>query len=274
MSEIERALVLGGGGVAGIAWTTGVLAGLATNGVDVAATARKIVGTSAGATVAAQVTSDLTLPELLERQINPALHTPELASGVAMDELWTTLQQIYESSRDATERLRGFGAMALAADTVPEPERRRVIEARLPSRTWPERDLVIVAVAALTGELTLFGPGSGVDLVDAVAASCAVPGVWPPVTIDGVRYIDGGVRSIANADLAAGHDRVLVIAPMPEPLPGFEATGGAVEVVEPDEASAAAFGLDPLAPETRVPCAKAGYAQGVAVSERVAAMWR
>ncbi|MET7458923.1 patatin-like phospholipase family protein [Nonomuraea sp. NPDC005501] len=273
MSEIKRALVLGGGGVAGIAWATGVLAALAANGVDVPATADKIIGTSAGSAVAAQITSGLSMPELLERQTNPALQAPELRSGVEMDQLWAVIQEIYESSRDRVERLRGFGAMALAADTVPEAERRRVIEGRLPVHTWPERDLVIVAVEALTGETALFGPGSGVELVDAVAASCAIPGVWPPVTIDGVRYIDGGVRSAANADLASGHDRILVIAPMPEPVEGFEATGGKVEVVGPDEASLAAFGADPLAPEVRGPAAEAGYAQGAALAARIAELW-
>lgn len=270
MSEIKRALVMGGGGVAGIAWTTGVLA---AGGVDVAGSADKIVGTSAGSTVAAQVTSGLTFPELLERQTDPALQAPELQSGVPMDQLWATFQKIYESTGDPAEQRRRVGAMALATDTVSEAERRQVIEARLPVHTWPERDIVVVAVEAVTGEPALFGPGSGVALVDAVAASCAVPGVWPPVTIDGVRYVDGGVRSSANADLASGYDRILILAPMPELLPGFEAVGGKVEVIEPDEASVAAAGADPLDPAVRGVSAEAGYAQGAALADRVAALW-
>ncbi|HUR03291.1 MAG TPA: patatin-like phospholipase family protein [Nonomuraea sp.] len=273
MSEIKRALVMGGGGVTGIAWTTGVLAALAAGGLDVAGSADKIIGTSAGSAVAAQITSGLSLPELLERQTNPALQAPELQSGVPMDQLWATLQKIYESTGDPAEQRRKVGAMALATDTVSEAERRKVIEARLPVHNWPDRDLVIVAVEAATGEAALFGPGSGVALVDAVAASCAVPGVWPPVTIDGVRYVDGGVRSTTNADLASGYDRILILAPMPELLPGFEAVGGTIEVIEPDEASVAAAGGDPLDPAARGVSAEAGYAQGTALVDRVAALW-
>ncbi|MGP4095955.1 patatin-like phospholipase family protein [Nonomuraea sp. KM90] len=273
MSESVRALVLGGGGVAGIAWETGVLAALADGGVDVTG-ADRIIGTSAGSTVAAQITSGLPLPDLLARQADPALQTPELPSGVPMDELWAMLLQINEGPLDPVVKRREVGAMALAASTVSEARRRTVIEARLPVHEWPARDLVIVAVDARTGEPRLFGPGSGVGLVDAVAASCAVPGVWPCVTIDGARYMDGGVRTSTNADLAAGFDRVLVLAPMPElGEPSWTRLKGTVEVIEPDAVSLGAFGDNPLAPEVRTPSAEAGYAQGRAAAARVARMW-
>jgi NTE family protein len=269
----ERALVLGGGGVAGIAWATGVLAALADGGVDVTV-AERIVGTSAGAAVGAQITSGVPLPELLARQTDPARQTPELPSGVDMEALWATFQAIYESTPDPAEQRRRIGELALGASTVSEARRRAVIEARLPVHRWPERDLMIVAVDARTGEPRVFTPGSGVELVDAVAASCAVPGVWPCVRIDGVPYTDGGVRSHTNADLATGFERVLVLAPMPDPgEPSWARLDGAVEVIEPDEASLAAFGADPLAPEVRTPSAQAGYAQGRAATDRVAALW-
>ncbi|GAA1615024.1 patatin-like phospholipase family protein [Nonomuraea maheshkhaliensis] len=274
MSGIRRALVLGGGGLAGIAWETGVLAGLADGGADVT-DADRIIGTSAGSTVAAQVTSGLTLTELLARQTDPGLQNAELRAGVPMEELWATFERISESSLDAVEQRRAIGAMALAAATVPESARREVIEARLPVHKWPERDLVIVAVDAVTGEPRLFDPGSGVELVDAVAASCAVPGVWPCVTIDGARYMDGGIRTMVNADLAAGFDRVVVLAPMPEPEePSWGRLSGTVEVIEPDEAALAAFGADALDPSSRTPSAEAGYAQGRAAATRVAEIWR
>ncbi len=54
----------------------------------------------------------------------------------------------------------------------------------------------------------------GTGVVDAVGANCAVPGVWPPVTIGDRRFMDGGVRSVANADLAAGYERVVIVAPV------------------------------------------------------------
>jgi NTE family protein len=269
----KRALVLGGGGVAGIAWATGVLAALADGGVDVTG-ADRIVGTSAGSAVAAQITSGLPLSALLERQVDPALQTLELPSGVRLEEIWAKLQEVYESTSDPVEQRRKIGALALAADTISEGRRREVIEARLPVHEWPRRDVVIVAVETLSGETRLFEPGSGVGLVDAVAASCAVPGVWPCVTIVGLRYMDGGVRTSTNSDLAAGFDRVLVLAPMPDVgEPSWAALDGRVEVIEPDADSLAAFGTDPLAPEVRTPSARAGYAQGRTAVARVAALW-
>ncbi|WP_433417357.1 patatin-like phospholipase family protein [Microtetraspora malaysiensis] len=275
MDTTTRALVLGGGGVAGIAWETGVLAGLADVGVDVTG-ADRIVGTSAGSTVAAQITSGLTLDELLRRQIDPAAQAPEIPSGVAIAELMEQWVEIYTQTSDPAEARRKAGALALAASTVTEERRREVISARLPVHEWPDRDLVIVAVDAYTGEPILFTPRSGVSLVDAVAASCAVPCVWPAVTIGDTRYMDGGMRSSNNADLAAGHDRVLVLSPLEDPvLAGQVATlGTTVEVIQPDDASRAAIGPDPLDPEVRTPSAEAGYAQGRAAAATVAALWR
>lgn len=141
---------------------------------------------------------------------------------------------------------------------------------------WPARPLAVVAVDAVTGEPVVFDRTSGVGLVDAVAASCAVPGVWPPVTIGGGRYVDGGVRSLNNVDLAAGYDRVLVIAPVADPatetqVAALTERGTHVEVVVPDDTSATIFAGDPLDPAVRTPAARAGLAQA---SEAVAAAAR
>ncbi|MGP4028817.1 patatin-like phospholipase family protein [Actinomadura sp. 3N407] len=274
-----RALVLGGGGVAGIAWLTGVIAGLAREGTDVTG-ADLLVGTSAGAAVGAQIGSGLPIGELLARQADPALQNRELvpSGGVTVAEFAEIWMRLAEDNDDPAVIRRALGARALAADTVAEAERRAVIEGRLPRHEWPSRALKVTAVNALTGDLRVFDRDSGVGLVDAVAASCAVPMIWPPVTIDSVRYVDGGVRSVNNVDLAAGHERVLVIAPMEDPA--LEAgiavvgdRGGRVEVIDPDGASLAAFGADPLAPSTRTPSADAGLAQGKALAAGIARFW-
>ncbi len=268
--------MLGGGGVAGIAWMTGVLTALAEGGLD-CRTADKIIGTSAGATVSAQVTSGLSFDELYRRQVDPALQARELPSGVPFQELVAVLEGLYRDSQDLGEIRRAVCRVALSAKTVSEEARREVIAGRLPRHEWPEADMVLVAVDTATAEHRLFDRSSGVDLVDAVAASCAVPGVWPPVTIGDVRYTDGGVRSSVNADLAAGHDRVLIIAPMEDPqLAEQIASLGAnaeVELVTPDEASVAAMGSDPLDPSTRTPTAEAGLAQGHSVAARLVKFW-
>ncbi|MFB7447110.1 patatin-like phospholipase family protein [Streptomyces sp. NPDC056194] len=271
---MTEALVLGGGGVAGIAWITGLLAGLADAGRSRLTEADLVIGTSAGSTVAAQLVSGLSLEELYARQTEPELQATEIMAGVDLVSFGTRIADALKDATTGPEIRRAVGRFALGAETVPEHERRAVIESRLPSHEWPARALKIVAVDAESGEPRVFDSASGVSLVDAVTASCAVPGVWPPVTIDGRRYVDGGVRAGENADYAAGSSRVLVIAPLEgvELLPSekplaeaveeLRAAGAEVVVVGPDEASLAAIGANPLDPSTRRPAAEAGRAQG------------
>jgi NTE family protein len=271
---VEQALVLGGGGVAGIAWMTGLLAGLADVGQDVTSGTDLVIGTSAGATVAAQLGSGLSLGGLFARQVDPALQSREIMAAVDWVKFTAELQPYLEAARTPAERQRKFGEFALSAQTVPEAERRAVIESRLASPDWPVTATRLIAVDCVSGELTVFDATSGIPLTDAVAASCAVPGIWPPVTIGGRRYMDGGVRSRDNADLAAGAARITVISPLglnspvptPVPLPdvltALKDSGATVTVISPDEASTAAIGLNSLDPATRVPAAAAGRAQG------------
>ncbi|MFE0462050.1 patatin-like phospholipase family protein [Kitasatospora sp. NPDC058965] len=273
-----RALVLGGGGVAGIAWETGVLAGLAEHGVD-PRSADRVIGSSAGATVAAQLGSGLPLAQLFDRQAVPELQNHELLPvGLTVAELLELWGKLLAETTDTTDLRRRAGQLALTAETVPEADRRAVIEARLPVHAWPTGPLAVTAVDAVTGERRVFDRDSGVPLVDAVAASCAVPGIWPTVEIGGTRYLDGGVPSATNADLAAGHDRVLVLAPMADPfLPAeverLTAAGARVEVVAPDGASLAAIGSDPLDPSTRTPAALAGRDQGRRIAADLRGLW-
>jgi NTE family protein len=280
----DRALVLGGGGVAGIAWTTGLLFGFSEHGVDLR-TAELIVGTSAGSAVAAQLSSGLSLKDLFDRQVEPAQQTRELAPNPHLFELFERALLTAINSRDRSQQTRHIGRWALEAPTVTEAERRAVIAERLPSHAWPNSMLLIVAVDTETGETKIFDRLSGTSLVDAVSASCAVPGIWPPVTIDGRRYMDGGARSSDNADLALGYARTVIVSPMGTARPEItgdtleqqietlKSVGGRTYLVEPDEASKSAIGLNPLAPETRIPAAKAGRSQGHAITQDIARFW-
>jgi NTE family protein len=270
---MTEALVLAGGGVSGIAWMTGLLAGLADAGQDVTGV-DVILGTSAGSTVAAQLGSGLGLEGLYARQVEPELQAAEIMANVDLESFATEIAAALQNATTVPEMRRAVGRFALDAATVPEPERRAVIESRLPSHEWPARALKIVAVDAESGQPQVFDNASGVSLVDAVTASCAVPGVWPPATIHGRRYVDGGVRSSANADYAAGASRVLAIVPLGnvelfpsdktlgQAVDELRASGAEVAIVEPDEASLAAIGANPLDPSTRKPAAEAGRTQG------------
>jgi NTE family protein len=281
MSDQRTALVLGGGGITGIAWEIGVVAGLAEVGIDLTG-ADLVVGTSAGSVVGAQLTSGAGLEAMYHRQLEPPAEekVARMTRGMLAQYAWA----MFRSHRDDAAFRRRVGRLALAAAdsglTPPEEERLHVIGSRLVAAEWPDRPLVVTAVDARTGEFTPFDRKSGVPLLQAVAASCAVPGVYPPVTIDGRRYIDGGIRSAANADLATGYDRVVVLAPIPRgigPITSVDAQVTSlvarVAVVSPDEASRAAIGRNVLDPAARAPSARAGRAQAAAEAGRIAEVW-
>jgi NTE family protein len=278
MAEGRRGLVLGGGGVTGVAWELGLLAGLAETDLDLTE-ADLIVGTSAGSAVGAQVLSGVPLEELYSAQLEDPGR--EIAARLGLGFL---LRLTVAAAWPGEER-RGrawLGRAALAARTVPEAERREVIAARLPRTTWPERDFKVTSVDAETGEFEVFDRDSGVSLVDAVAASCAVPIVWPPVTIKGRRYIDGGMRSATNADLARGCERVVVLAPISVALRRRNSISSQLAslgpdvrsvVVSPDAAARKAIGGNVLDPTHRVASARAGRAQAASAAQAVAAVW-
>jgi NTE family protein len=282
----SRALVLGGGGVTGVAWEIGVLAGLVARGVQLSE-ADLVIGTSAGSVVGALLARGADPAQLYEEQLRPAPGAGQAGASAAVDKMrlrdmaifgWAMLRY-----RDPARAGARIGRMALAARTGPEARRREVIAARIAADEWPARRLLITAVDAVTGEFAVFTAASGVNLVDAVGASCAVPGVWPPVSMAGRRWIDGGIRSPANADLAAECERVVVLAPIPRGMraasavatqaAGLTRAGRAVAVVSPDQAAVAAIGRNVLDPARRAPAARAGHAQAGAALDRVGTVW-
>ncbi|HME49307.1 patatin-like phospholipase family protein [Mycobacterium sp.] len=271
---MSLALVLAGGGVAGIAWETGFLLGVQDESPETASRLRRadvLLGTSAGSTVAAQLGSGVGLAELYARQLSETTH--EIGPHIDFGELMTLFERAAaDSSASVTRRLRLIGELAVSAPTVALQVRRAVIAKRLPSHDWPDRPLRITAIDVKTGERVIFDRNSGVELIDAVAASCAVPAVWPPVTIGGRQFMDGGVGSSANVDAVADHETVVMLAPTAEPgLSPFgrsladeleqHRTGPALGIFA-DDASIAAFGRDPLDPRCRAPSAIAGRDQG------------
>lgn len=273
----KRALVLAGGGLAGIAWETGVLLGIADESPVAARLlldSDVLVGTSAGSAVVAQISGDTTLDALFDRQL--AETSAELDPGVDIEgiaELFlTALREPYVETPDKTrQQMRRIGAVAAGTETVPEAVRRQVIAQRLPSHEWPERALRVTAIDIATGELVVFDRESGVGLVDAVAASCAVPGAWPPVTIGGRRYMDGGVASSVNLDVARDCAVAVLLVPAGADTPAPFGAGLAAEIaafagstftVFADDDSLAAFGPNALDPECRVASALAGREQG------------
>jgi NTE family protein len=134
----------------------------------------------------------------------------------------------------------------------------------------------------------VFDRHSGVDLVDAVAASTSNGFGVPPYRIGDRRYIDGGYRRNENADLAAGYQRVLVLSPfggrtrhplewgmqLAAQVDELRAGGSTVETIFPDDHSRTAFGASMMDPSTRPPAARAGYDQGQALAAPLTEFWR
>lgn len=293
MVHKKVALVLGGGGAAGNAWLIGIIAGLAEAGLDMTEVADLVIGTSAGATAAAQVCSGIPPAELLASVLSPPVQAVrekrEPLPSLPMSTVFERMRAIGAAATSAADLQRAMGAFGLECDAILGPaaeQRRAMVATRLPRHKWPDRPMIVTAVDAHTGELTAFNRDSGIDLVDAVTASCALPGLVPTHSINGARYIDGGVRSAENADLALGYANVVVLSPLGgrrEIQPGqFEGLrrepewgtdlasqvealrkqGSRVEVIMPDAASRAAMGANQMDLATRIPAARAGFAQG------------
>ncbi|MHC6176004.1 patatin-like phospholipase family protein [Glutamicibacter sp. X7] len=278
----EHALVLGGGGSTGNAWLLGVLAGFAEGGVDLTGAAR-IIGTSAGATAAAQL-AGATPAALYEAACQPMTRKTPPGSRAASPtrgtvNLLAATDEIIAAANSAADMRRRIGAMALQAapssDTTAQQRWRATVAARLPVHRWPSHELLITAVDAETGAPKVFHKQSGVDLVDAVAASCSNGFAY---SIGAHRYIDGGYRRNENADLAAGCAHVVVLAPFAgrtrHPLPWamqldaqldeLRQAGSKVLTIYPAASSAHLFGASAMDYSLRPQAARAGYTQGLA----------
>ncbi|MBG6096078.1 patatin-like phospholipase family protein [Nocardioides sp. WG-D5] len=284
----KRALVLSGGGSAGNAWLIGVLAGLLDGGLDVTG-ADLVIGTSAGATAAAQL-GGASPADLLAAILSAP--TPQAGPGHRGPISWAHLERtdaIIAASADLPDMRRRIGADAIeiaeAAGAAGRDRWRETVAARLPSPHWPAGRTLLTVVDADTGEPVELDRDSGVDLVDAVAASCAG---GPAYAIGGRRYIDGGYRrSSENADLAVGHGRVLVLSPLggrtrhpagwrsdlSAQVDELRASGSRVETILPDAGSREAFGDNMMNPATRPPAARAGHRQGLSLAEEFAGFW-
>ena len=258
-----------------------------------------IIGTSAGSTVAAQITSGTPPTELLASILAAPQPRTGLVgadrgrvSNVPVANHMEITSEIIGAAEDAADMRRRMGAAALeldaASDGSGQAQWRATVAARLPSHDWPRQPMLIVAVDAETGEPVVFDRHSGVDLVDAVAASCANGFGVAPYSIGASRYIDGGYRRNENADLAAGYGRVLVLSPfggrsrhpvdwgmqLAAQVDELRAHGSRVETIFPDSDSRDAFGVNMMDPSTRPPAARAGFTQGRALADQLTEFWR
>ena len=283
---IARALVLSGGGPLAVAWECGILAGLSKSGVALA-DADFILGTSAGAIVGAQFAAGRDPTAMADAILGERSGTPP--PGAMLDYPADAIMKLPElfarAQRDDAGRAE-VGAYALAAP-MRETEPAYVARMRfvVGADAWPER-LGVVAVDVADGQAQVLRSDSHASLAAAVAASCCLPGLSPPVAINGRRYMDGGTRSSANADLASGFDDILVLGfrlagPAGDRMSARVAlqseqleTGGArVSVLAPDEPALAEIGSRTMDVVRRPAVVQAAIAQGTAMADSVARRW-
>jgi NTE family protein len=271
-----RALVLGGGGITGIAWELGLLAGLRQLGVDLT-TADLIVGTSAGAYVGALIATGVDLEtaiadiRTIELELSPRIDPGLLAQGFAL---------LTDPTLDKRQLRAALGGLARSAPLGDDSAHVARFAQTLPENGWPTTPrLIITGIDTDTGALAAWDSAAQVPLSRAVAASCALPGVFPPVRVGDGYYMDGGVRSVTNTDLAAGADAVIVVAPTAgmfraSPTEEFEALKPPRGlVIAPDDAAREAIGSNILDPGRRGPALAAGQSQAATVAAAVALAW-
>ncbi len=293
-------LVLGGGGPVGEAWESGIIAGLKEKGIDLAR-ADRIIGTSAGSIVGARLASKMSDADFVNAALDPADDGPKrqarsASTGVMSQKppdlsfLATKLVEMNTGKRPRQDIRAEIGAWAMRVHPViTETEFVSGYQRRFPQSKWPDPRYEAISVDATDGSLRMWNESSGIPLAMAVAASCALPGVFAPVTIDGHRYMDGGVRSVTNADLAKGCKTALVLAPtaglndplakdftffLDDELRTLRASGCTVELITPDAASIKAFGASIGDEHHRAAPLEAGRAQGRSKANEITELWR
>jgi NTE family protein len=279
----------------GIGWESGIVSGFMEGGVDLSQ-ADLIAGTSAGSFVGANLAMGHNVAHLAETFITqqqepapaaqPAAHPPDLSILIGK------LQEAVSGVRPAEEVRAEIGAWALTTKTSSEEDFIASLGgwlSGLPENAWPGRPFACTAVDAADGSFVVWNQEAGIGLARAVASSCSVPGIFPPITIRGRRYIDGGMRSATNADVAKGYDAVLVVAvtvritdpimaerfskPLENELKILRESGARVELIKPDAASLDAFGMNLMDRSRRPAAAKAGLSQGRADAARLRSFW-
>jgi NTE family protein len=297
-SDRTRALVLGGGGPVGVAWELGLAAGLGAGGVDLKL-ADQVVGTSAGSIAGALLTSGGDLAQLAA-DVEAMFSTGVGTSGVdqvSVEGLAAFMELMFgsvDAEGDGSAHRQKVGTFALEATTVPEESFVDSIGTVLKDLPWPSA-FSCTAVDAATGQFQVWNESSDVPLERAVASSCAVPGIYPPITIGQARYMDGGVRSPLNVDQASGADVAVVVSVMAMELPpGFDDprigafldeqratiealrdSGTTVEVIAPDLEflTISGFGMSLMDFSIVGAAAEAGTRLGKLEADRLAAIW-
>jgi NTE family protein len=275
----SRAVVLGGGGVTGMAWEIGIITALLQEGIDLA-DANVIIGTSAGSFVGAALSSGYDMRKLYDFQFVPNTSEVNVSVSPEIMKLWT---EAFLCGKDDKNKIgKMFGDIAKKYPSkISKGKRQSVVKSRLVTTLWPSK-LKVTAIDAETGKLHVFDKDSGTTLINAVNASGAVPGLWPSITFNGRDWIDGGMVSSTNAHLADGYGKVVILSPMPQKyglIPSVKEDVAQMQkradisLIVPDSDSILAIGKNPYDPTHAALSAKAGFIQGIKESSLIRKIW-
>jgi NTE family protein len=209
----KKAIILGGGGRYGNSWELGYLFGLEKAGISIR-NADVIVGTSAGSKVGTLLSSDLNWKEIWEEQIEKASNEDSPISNEDMNKLFKEYNEIALKSVSPKDWVIKMGEISLKTPNIQdETSRISDIGKDLGSikPVWPEQ-LRIIVTNLERSERIVLSKDSNVDILEALAASTALPGVWRPVNIKGNYYYDGGSYSMENPDVVKDADIMLILS--------------------------------------------------------------
>lgn len=264
----EKALVLGGGGITGIAWESGILAGLIDSGILVNH-ADKILGGSAGSYVGSILANGQNMKTYYEKLANNRDNADNVQLDPSLFELWR--EAFVEGKKDEQVIGKYLGDIInKSPSTVSLKERERSVRKRIGNVDWTPQ-LEITAINAKTGTLESFNETSGISLMEAVMASGAVPGIWPHVDMLGASWIDGGMISSTNARLMANYKDIIILAPLdqkqglvPSVYEDVETlkTNSNVTLITPDQDSRNIIGTNIYSSQHIKEIGDAGYQQG------------
>lgn len=269
------AVVLGGGGTTGIAWEIGILTGLSESNISLSH-ADKIIGTSAGSFVGVALASGYSIENLFQKY--------QTLSGFEIDikiskRLYLSYILAYLRSLQNKSKLSCLlGKISQKnPEPIPRVKRMSVIKSRLVTQQWP-KNLVLTTIDADSGELVLLDASSNWDLIDAVAASAAVPGLWPIVRKQGKIWLDGGMYSTSNALLAQNYSKIVIIAPMPKKMGFFPSIYEDLSILQkhsnvilitPNAQSRKTIGSNPFDLKRCPKIVEAGKQQGIHIANEV-----
>jgi NTE family protein len=228
---VKLGVVLGGGGLIGLDYHAGALKAFEERGID-AGRADVVVGTSAGAIIAAYIAIGWRAGDFYHYARGSRGAAPDGGSFThAFTPLWQSHHERLRRSIGSLVAIASARGLLRAAGRLPLEPLWRAFPAGLYStaetkerlcrdlpREWPKRDVFLSAAELRTGKRVAFGTpdAPAAPFPDAVLASIAIPGVFPPVVIDDRPYVDGGVVSGTSLDLAAeaGCNAILCVAPL------------------------------------------------------------